>query len=640
MLKVMRDSFQQLKWILVFVVFVFILFVFVDWGAGGARSREEEPFAARVNGETISLQDYNRALYFTEQRYEQLYGRNLTPEIRQSLGLPQQVINGLIEETLLLQEARRLDLDATGEEVRQEILEMPVLSPDGKFVGAELYERYVRTNLGYPSAAAFEEDLRRSVTIGKINNLLQNSVIITPAALEAEYRRRNESAKIRYLLLSADQQLAGISVTPAEVEAHYRANSTNYSHPEQRSVKYLLADLLRIRAQVSPTEAELRSRYDAMKESFKTSDAARTQHILFRVEANATAAEQAAIENKARDIAARLRAGADFAALAREHSQDPGSAANGGDLGFMEKGQTVPEFDQAIFSLPLGTISDPVKTTYGYHIIRVNERRAGGTKPFEEVRDQIAQQLTESRAAEVARERIAQVKARIDQARPKTDAEIMNFANDAVSFNDTLWFGRTDVIPGIGRAPALNDWAFKANVGEIGPQLETSRGPIIPYLSATRPAGVSPLEEVTQKVEMDLRRQKAREEAKRKLEGVFASARTVAATAKQLSLEPVEANVSRTGIVTGLSGNVQPLIEAALASEAGAVKGPLVVDQGAVVFEVSERKKFDPEDFARNKDSMRQLLQQNEAPKLRASLLSRLREKADLEINQRLIAQG
>lgn len=637
MLKVMRESFQQLKWILVFVVFVFILFVFVDWGAGGARSRQEEPFAARVNGETISLQDYNRALFYTEQRYEQLYGRNLTPEIRQSLGLPQQVINGLVEETLLLQEARRLDLDATPAEVRQQILEMPVLSPDGKFVGPELYERYVKTNLGYPSAAAFEADLSRSVTLGKINNLLLNSVIITPAALEAEYRGRNESARIRYLLLSAEQLLAGISVTPAEVEGHYRANSTSYSHPEQRSVKYLLADLVRIRSQVAPTEAELRSRYEAMKESFKTSEAARVQHILFRVEANATAPEQAAAEKKARDVAARLRAGADFAALAKEHSQDPGSAANGGDLGFFEREQTVPEFEQAIFSTPVGTITDPVKTIYGYHVIRVNQKRAGGYKPFAEVRDQIAQQLTESRAAEVARERIAQVKGRIDQARPRSDADLMNFANDVVSFNDTLWFGRTDPIAGIGRSPALNDWAFKAKVGEIGSQLDTSRGPIIPYLSATRPAGVSPLEEVSQRVEMDLRRQKAREEAKRRLEAVFATAKTVAATGKQLSLEPVEASVSRTGILTGLSGNVQSLIEAALSSEAGAVKGPLVVDQGAVVFEVTERKKFDPEDFARNKDSMRQLLQQNEAPKLRASLLARLRERADLQINPRLV---
>jgi peptidyl-prolyl cis-trans isomerase D len=637
MLKVMRDSFQQLKWILVFVVVVFVLFVFVDWGAGGARSREPEGFAAKVNGETISLQDYNRALYFTEQRYEQLYGQSLTAEMREALSLPRQVLNGLIEETLLLQEARRLDLDATPAEVRRQILEMPVLSPEGKFVGPELYERYVKSNLGYVSAAAFEEDLRRSVTLDKINSVLRNTVLITPAALEAEYRKRNESAKIRYVLLSADPLIETMSVSPEEVAAYYRGNATNYSHPEQRNVKYLLADLVRLRSQVNPGEPELRARYESMKETFKTSEAVRTQHILIKVESDATPEQQAAAEQKAKDLAARLRAGADLAALAKEHSQDPGSAANGGDLGFLERGQTIPEFDQAIFSSPIGVITGPVKTTYGYHIFRVNEKRAGGYKPFNEVRGQIAQQIIETRAAEMARERLAQLKARLDQLRTRSEEELRKLGNDVVSFNDTGWFGKNDPIPGLGRAPALNAWAFSAKAGDLGQQIDTSRGPIVPYLSATRSPGISPLEEVQDKVGTDLRRERAREEVKRRLESAFAATKTVAATSKQLGVEPVEATVNRAGVVTGLSGNVQPLIQAALSSDVGAVQGPVVVDQGAVIFEVTERKKFDPEDFAKNKDSMMQLLLQTEAPKLRASLLAKLRQRADVEINPRLI---
>lgn len=637
MLKVMRDSFQHLKWILVFIVFVFILFIFVDWGAGRTQSRDPENFAARVNGETISLQDFNRASFYLEQRYEQMYGQNLNAEMREALGLPRQVLNSLIDETLLLQEARRLDLEANPEEIRQKILEMPIFSQEGKFVGPELYERYVRTQLQYPTAAAFEEEMGRNVTLEKIHSALRNSIILTPAAVEAEYRRRNESAKIRYVLLSADPFVETVSATPAEVEAYYRAHSTDYSHPEQRNVKYLLADLARIRSQVSVTEDEIRARYEAMKDQFQSGESVRAQHILLKLEPNATPDQQSAVEKKARELVAKLRAGADFAALAREHSQDPGSAANGGDLGFFERGRMVAEFEEAAFSAPVGTITDPVKSTYGYHIIRVNEKRPGGQKPLSEVRAQLETQLKAQKASDSARERIAQAKARIDQAKPKTDAELRNFASEFVTFNETGWFAKNDPVPGLGRVPALNDWAFNAETGNVGTQIETSRGPIIPYLTGKRESGISTLDEVRDRVVNDLKRQKARQAAEQQLRAAFSAAKSVDATAKQLSLTPVEANVTRMGFVTGLSGNIQTLINSALEAEAGSVKGPLVVDQGAIVFEVVERKRFDPQEFATTKDSTLQALQQAEFPKLRASLLAGLRQKAEIEINNRLI---
>lgn len=637
MLKVMRDSFQHLKWILVFIVFVFILFIFVDWGAGRAQSGDNENFAARVNGETITLQDFNRATFYLEQRYEQMYGQNLTAEMREALGLPRQVLNSLIDETLLLQEARRLDLEAKPEEIRQKILEMPIFSQDGKFVGPELYERYVRTQLQYPTAAAFEEEMGRNVTLEKIHSALRNSIILTPAAVEAEYRRRNESAKIRYVLLAADPLVESATATPAEVETYYRGHSTDFSHPEQRNVKYLLADLARIRSQVSVTEDEIRARYEAMKGQFQSGESVQAQHILLKVESNATLEQQNAVEKKARDLVVRLRAGADFAALAREHSQDPGSAANGGDLGFFERGRMVAEFEQAAFSTPVGTISDPVKTPYGYHIIRVNEKRPGGLKPLSEVRAQLEAQLRTQKASDSARERIAQAKTRIDQAKPKTDAELRSFASEFVSFNETGWFAKNDPVPGLGRVPALNDWAFSAETGSVGTQIETSRGPIIPYLAEKREPGISPLDEVRDRVANDLKRQKAREAAQKQLQAAFSTANSLDATAKQLSLTPVEANVTRLGVVTGLSGNIQNLINSALGAEAGSVKGPLVVDQGAIVFEVVERKKFDPQEFATTKDSTMQALQEAEFPKLRASLLAALRQKADIEINNSLI---
>jgi peptidyl-prolyl cis-trans isomerase D len=153
----MRDSFQQLKWILVAIVAVFILFIFVDWGAGGAgqSTADTRTYAARVNGETISSREFDRALYYTEKNYEQMYRQPLSPEIIAQMGLPKQVLDSLVDQHLLLQQAKRLHLSASPEEIRQKIMEIPTLSPDGKFVGEELYTRYVTGALGFQSPAEF-----------------------------------------------------------------------------------------------------------------------------------------------------------------------------------------------------------------------------------------------------------------------------------------------------------------------------------------------------------------------------------------------------------------------------------------------------------------------------------------------------
>jgi peptidyl-prolyl cis-trans isomerase D len=190
MLKVMRSSFKQLKWVLVAVIVVFVAMVFVDWGAGGAGAvgaQVPSTYAARVNGDTISAMDYERAVYFAQKNFEQSYGQNLSPEMLAALNIPETVLQNMISRELLLQEADKLGLTATTEEVRKRILEIPVLNPEGKFVGAQLYERYVTANLGYPSASAFEEDIRAELTLEKLDSALANSVVISPAWAESEY---------------------------------------------------------------------------------------------------------------------------------------------------------------------------------------------------------------------------------------------------------------------------------------------------------------------------------------------------------------------------------------------------------------------------------------------------------------------
>ncbi|HEX9162363.1 MAG TPA: SurA N-terminal domain-containing protein [Thermoanaerobaculia bacterium] len=635
----MRDSFQQLKWILVAIVAIFILFIFVDWGAGGASGAAATGgYAARVNGETISFRDFDRALYYTEQNYRQMYGSQVTQEMLDQMGLPRQVLDSLIEQRLLLQEARRLHLSATPEEVRKKILEIPILNPDGKFVGPELYTRYVTGQMGYQTPSEFEDELAREITLQKMESALSNSVIVSPKMADAEYRRLSENAKIRYVLYPASREVATVTVTPAEVDAFYRANQTKYSHGEQRDVKYLLADYGRLRSQIIPTDAELKKRYDTSREDFKSPEAAHILHILIKVDPTSAPEVDAAARAKAESLVKQLRAGADFATLAKRDSADPSSSSKGGDMGWVDKGSTVQPFDQAAFTVPLNQISDPIRSKeYGYHIIKVLERRPGGYKSFDEVKPQLAAQVADQMAKDQAREEMTRIASRLRQNKPATPEAFSAFANDKVSSNDTQWFQKSDTIPGLGPNPALVGWAYGAKQGDIGEMTGTQRGIVIPYLYGIRPAGVTGLAEIRDRVTQDAKMGKARDLARQALASATAGAKTVDDVAKKVGLPATDTSVSHQGYVGGISGDVSKLIDASFASPMGQLSGPVQVSDGAVVFQVIEQRKVSDAEVKQNEVQYMETLRSQQARSLRTVLLARLRKQSTVDVNDQVL---
>jgi Parvulin-like peptidyl-prolyl isomerase len=642
MLKLMRDSFQHLKWILVAIVAAFVLFIFVDWGAGGAGNggaADPRAYAARVNGETISSREFDRALYYTEKNYEQMYRQPLSPELIAQMGLPKQVLDSLVDQHLLLQQAKRLHLGASPEEVRQKILEIPTLNPDGKFVGQELYTRYVTGMMGYQSPAEFEEELAREITITKMESAIQNSIVVSPKAAEAEYRRASESAKIKYILYPASREAAAVTVSPTELQQYYTTHQSRYTHGEQRGAKYLIGDYARLRAQIIPSEAELRKIYDQRREEFKSPEAAHILHILIKVDQGAPAAVEAAAKAKADGIVRQLRAGGDFAKPAKEISGDPSSASKGGDMGWVGKGTTVEPFDTAAFSIPLNKISDPIRSKeFGYHIIKVLERRGAGYTPFEEVKDRLAAVTADQQAKDRARDEVTRIAARIRENKPKTATEFTAFASGNVTSNDTLWFGKSDPIPGMGNNPAFTTWAFAAKQGDVGDVLGTQRGAAIPFLYNIRSAGVSPLDEVRAKVENDARMGRARQLALQALTRAL-PAPTVDAAGSKIGLAPIETSINRQGYVTGFTGDTSALVEAAMTAPVGEVKGPVMAGDGAVLFQVLEQKKADPAALAQNRAQYMETLRQQESRNLRATLLQQLRKAASIDINKKLIEQ-
>lgn len=639
MLSTLRATFNQLKWVLIAIVAAVIVgFVFIDMGMGGAGTAggEERAYAARVNGETISYREFDRALYYTEQNYRQMYGEQFNPEMLRNLGLERQVLESLIDQRLLVQQARRLNLDATQEEVRNRILQIPTLNPEGKFVGAELYTRYVTGALGYQNAAEFEDELARDIATSKMESALQSSIIVSPKAAEAEYRRMNEAAQIHYVLYPASRELARVTVTPAEVEAYYKANQPRYAHGEQRSLKYLVADFTRLRSQIQPGEAELRRRYEASKEQYRSGESARIQHILIKVDP--TSPPDVAARSKAESLVRQLRAGADFAALARQNSADPSSAAAGGDMGWVERGETVEPFDRAAFSIGLNQISDPIRSQeYGYHIIRVSERRPAAYRSFGEVRPQLTAQVIDDMAKEQAREEIARIAAVIRQRKPATPDEFSALANDKVSSNDTQWFQRGEQIPGIGNNTQLTSWVFASRQGDIGDPFGTQRGIVIPYLAGIRPAGVLPLSEIRERVENDARMATAREAGMNALRDAMSGAASVDGVASKVSLAPADTQVTRQGHIGGFTGDTSELVKAAMAAPVGEIAGPVPVAEGAVVFQVTEQTRFTPEELKERSAQYLEALRMQQARSLRSVLLERLRKSSKIERNEQAL---
>lgn len=638
MLKAMRDSFKHLKWILFLVIFVFVLLVFVDWGGAGRQGGGVSGYAARVNGDSITIDDFYRALNFTEKRYEQMYGRALTEAQKKQMGLRRQVLQTLVNQQLLVQQAKDLNLEATPQEVKNEILRIPQLNPNGQFVGAKLYRRWVTMN-GYHSAAAFESDLKQDITLNKMENVLASSVVIPPQVVVNEYRKRNESTKIRYVMVPVRETMGAAKVTPAEVDAYYREHRQKYKHPEQKHVKYLIADMARIRSSIKVTEADERQAYEANKESYKTGEEVHAQHILLRTPAGAPAALIANQKKKGEEILARIKKGEDFGALAKEYSEDPGSAAKGGDLGFFGKGQMVPQFEKEAFALQPGQVSGLVRSQFGWHIIKVLGKRPPGYRPFEEVRADIERTLRAQRAKDAAREAILRVKAKIGDATTMADAQLRALSNDTVSYDDAGWFGRTEMVRGLGRVPELNDWAFKAAQGAIGDVMETARGPIIPRLAGTRDAGITPLAEIRPRVENDARLAKAREAASQKIESIYKKGETLDAVAKALSTEVKEATIHPEQPVSGFTGNTKPLSDAAVKTGVDQFGGPVVIDEGAVLYQVTAQNKVDPAALEKAKGSIASDLRQAEAQKIRATLLDRLRRDANIVLNESLLTQ-
>jgi peptidyl-prolyl cis-trans isomerase D len=641
MIKFFREEKKYFIWSLWAVIAVFVLYVFLDFGRTGGGSGSVGDFAAVIGDRTISKKEFFDEYRARERQYSQMFKGGLSPELRRNMNLPKQVLSELVDRALLRKEADRMGLTVSDEELGRHIVSDPNFQQNGVFIGEQRYRAILEAN-GY-TTIQYETMVRDGLLLQRLNRLLERSISLTDQVLEEEFRRRNDKATVEFVFVPTAAEEGMVAPTPQEVQAAYDATREDYRAGERRQVKYLLVDLGKIRATMNVTDADARADYDQHASDHMAGEQVHARHILVKAPEGG---DRTAARAKAQGILAQAQGGADFAKLAKEFSEDAGSAVNGGDLGFFSRGQMVGPFDEAAFSGEPGKVVNRlVETTFGFHIIQVLERRAPRQRPFEEVAPEIKARLANLRAEGEAERRAKDLGTRAAAATGDDALRNMAEATGIVTFNTTEFFGREDDVPGIGRSPEFQGAVFGLKKGEVMKEpVKVPRGWVVGKLAEIREPGIAPLEEVRGKAEAAARRRKAQDAAIAKVKAALAVTpidKGLGPLGKALGVEAkTPPEIARNGSIEAIPGGAKSFVAEIFRSKGGELVGPVAVTGGGVaVAKILSRTAFDPAAFEAQKEQLRESLRQQESSRLLQSLLGILRTKEKVRINDELVEQ-
>lgn len=641
MLKALRENFKHLQWILWGVIAIFVIFVFADWGMGSQQGGAEAALAAKAGGIRITTAEFQKEYAFAEDRYRQAYGKNYSPELARAMNLPEQVLNSLIDRRLFREEAERLHLGVTDAELTQHLLGIkdpqsgkPLFVKDGVFVGDAAYGRILAANRLSPQS--FEESQREQILLEKLNRFFTEAVVVSDAEVKSEFEKRNVKAKIAWALLPV-VSTAQAPATDVEAEAYFKTNPTSYMQPEKRKAKYLLVETAKIRPTIQVTDADVAADYAANAETYRKGEEVHARHILYKVDAANDAAQKARAEAAVR----KLRGGADFAALASAESDEPGSKANGGDLGTFPRGRRAKEFEDAAFAAKEKEIVGPVKTALGYHVIQVLEKTGERVQPLFEVSAGIRARVQDERARDEAKRVAATLSEKVAKMGKPSDDDLRKLAGSGVTFNETEFLSRTDAPQGIGFNPQFSEKLFALKEGEAAPApVATARGEAIVKLVEIKKPGLPAFADVKARVGADIQRRRQDEATLTTLRQAMSEGATLEAVAKKLNLK-VEAPDAfpMGGPIPGL-GAQKAVLDAVFSAKPGELKGPIAVaERGAVVMRVESVTPFDEAAFRKEQDAVRASLRGQKSNRLLQALVQKKRSDLKIEFNRELLAR-
>jgi peptidyl-prolyl cis-trans isomerase D len=533
MLQTLHEKFSGLiaKIVLGIIVIVFGGF----FGIQQYFTQRNETYVAKVDGHEISQQDFRERWDLYRQQAARSPGFDAaafdTPERKR------EVLDQLVNEQLIRDANEKLGVVVPPAKVRDEISSYPAFQVDGKF-SPEQYRLVLSSQRRTPSQ--IEELVRQDIAQREIAGQIATSSLVTDADVNAYLRLRDQTRDFRYIKL--DKPAASANVADADIEAYYQAHGNEFMTPEKVSLEYVELDAAKMAVDSKVDDATLKQQYEEQKSRFVTPEQRLASHILVKVDKNADAAAQKTALEKAQNIVSQAKSGKDFAALAKSESDDAGSKAQGGDLGWLEKGVTDPAFESALFALKKGEISDPVKSEEGYHVIQLRDLHAEKVRPFEEVKDELAKKYVETQREHAYSEVSGKlIDATLDAA------DLTSAAKDLhLDVQKTPLFTRAGGT-GIAANPAVVKAAFSNDVlvdSRVSGAIEL--GPnhiVVVHLDQHEKPAPKPLDQVRDDIRKKLIAQDAAKAARERADTLYArlqKGETLDAVAADAKAKPVE----------------------------------------------------------------------------------------------------
>ena len=638
MLDQMRKHKSWLKWSLGLVVVAFIALVpGIGMSPVGPEGLPSDVIA-RVGEYEISLLDFQRVYRSQLNNYRLQSDGEVSEEVLRSLGIDRQILQQMIDEYAALTEAQRLGLTVGDAEVRERIVTLPEFQIDGQFMGGVAFDELLQSQRPPINPEQFDEEIRQQILLERLQTAVTGWMIISDEQVVEEHRRRNEKVKVNVVSFDAIDFRDDVEVTDEDIELLYGEEAVNYEVSEKRQLRFLLVDQGTIFDGINLTDDDLRQYYDTNLSQYQTPGQIRARHILLRVNEDEGDTEES-VAARAAELTEEARSGQDFAELARLYSDDEGTAENGGDLGLFGRGRMVPEFEAVAFTLNAGDISDPVKSSFGYHVINVTENQEEMTQSFETVRETIEnvlrQQQAASRASDLSRAISAEVTTPedLEQAAMSRGYELQESGFAALG----------EPILGLGLAQQVSSQAFQIEPGEVTGPIPTPAGPAFITVIAKQDPYIPPIDEV---------RAEVREDVIRKKSLTLAQERAVEAVVELREAEnfvevaeAAEFTVGSSELVTRGAALPQVGINAAVETvafsmEPGAVSNVIESGNSAIVVHLVERESASDEELDTNRDAIRSDLLFSRKNQFFGSYMENIKEKIDIDIDFEVLEQA
>ena len=633
MLDRMRRHRGWLKWSLAIVVVSFILLYIPSFMRDSAQGAANNAVVAEVEGREVTAAQFRRVYQQQMQAYRSSYGGNIDERLMKQLGVDQRIVQQLIEEEAALAEAGRLGIRASDAEVRERILSLAAFQENGQFIGDTRYRQLLRMQNPPMRPDEFESQVRRGIVVEKLQAALTGWQTIGDAEVAKEFARRNEKVKLAVLSFPADKFREGITPSDAEIAKYFEDHKETFRVPEKRKIRFLTVDQESFRAKETVSGQQIERHYNENIQQYSTPEQVRASHILLKTDGK----DDAAVKKQAGEILAKAKGGADFAELAKKYSQDESNAAKGGDLDYFGRGQMVPEFDAAAFSMQPGQISDLVKTQYGYHIIKMVDKKAATQRPLSEVRAQIEDQLKWEQAQAQAQKTADDIAK--DLKKPADFDAVAR--RHGLQVTESGFFQQDEPIAGIGMAPSVAQQAFTMQVGDVSDAIRTQQGFAFITVLARQDPYVPKVDEVKNKVRDALVKEKSIEAARQKAASLTPTLKAgdFEKAAKSAGLEVKTTDLIARGANVADIG-ISPAVDAAAFTlPVNGVSDPIVTDNGAAVVKVLEKNNAAAGEFDKQKEQLKTELLNERKQRFYASYMANARKRMNIKINRDTIAQ-